>query len=308
MEEKLFRVLCLDGGGAKGFYTLGILREIEAMIGCRLHERFDLIYGTSTGSIIGTMLGLGKSVQEIIALYQDHVPTVMKHKEDSGRSDALEALAKAIFGDAMFTDMKTHVGVVTAKWMIHEPMIFKTDITQAFGMKGSFVPGFGVKVGDAVQASCSAYPYFKRKTVVTAKGDRIELIDGGFCANNPTLYAIGDAVVSMKNDPKQVRVVSLGCGTYPTPPVNWWTVDYWKQKTPGVQLLQKTLEINTQSMERLRTILYGHIPTIRISQAFSEPAMATDLFEHDLKKLNVLTQRGQQSFADNEKVLKAFLT
>jgi patatin-like phospholipase/acyl hydrolase len=29
MAEKLFRVLSLDGGGAKGFYTLGILREIE---------------------------------------------------------------------------------------------------------------------------------------------------------------------------------------------------------------------------------------------------------------------------------------
>lgn len=70
MPGKLFRVLTLDGGGAKGFYTLRILREIEAMIGCRLHERFDLIFGTSTGSIITAMLALGKSVPEIIALYQ----------------------------------------------------------------------------------------------------------------------------------------------------------------------------------------------------------------------------------------------
>ena len=28
-----FRILSLDGGGAKGFYTLGILAEIEAMLG-----------------------------------------------------------------------------------------------------------------------------------------------------------------------------------------------------------------------------------------------------------------------------------
>jgi patatin-like phospholipase/acyl hydrolase len=27
-----YRILSLDGGGAKGFYTLGVLREIEAMI------------------------------------------------------------------------------------------------------------------------------------------------------------------------------------------------------------------------------------------------------------------------------------
>ena len=229
MSEKIFRVLSLDGGGAKGFYTLGILREIEAMIGCRLHERFDLIFGTSTGSIITAMLALAKSVPEIIALYQDHVPTVMKNKDADGRSGALAKLSKTIFGDAMFTDVKTSVGIVTTKWVLEKPMIFKTHIGQAHGMKGSFVPGFGVKIGDAVQASCSAYPYFNRKTIVTSSGDNIELIDGGFCQ------------------------------------------------------------------------------TIRISQSFSEPAMATDLFEHDLKKLNVLTQRGVHSFAEHEQTLRSFL-
>lgn len=57
-ESKAFRVLSLDGGGAKGFYTLGALKEIEALVGCRLCEKFDLIYGTSTGAIIGALLGL----------------------------------------------------------------------------------------------------------------------------------------------------------------------------------------------------------------------------------------------------------
>ena len=72
-ERTLFRVLSLDGGGAKGFYTSGALKEIEALVGCRLYEKFDLIYGTSTGAIIGAMLGLGKTVDEIEALYRTHV-------------------------------------------------------------------------------------------------------------------------------------------------------------------------------------------------------------------------------------------
>jgi patatin-like phospholipase/acyl hydrolase len=307
LPEKLFRVLSLDGGGAKGFYTLGTLREIEAMVGGRLYEWFDLIFGTSTGSIIAAMLALGMSVSEIIALYQENVPKVMKNKDPDGRSAALADLAATVFGDAMFTNVKTSVGIVTTKWVLEKPMIFKTHVGQARGMKASFVPGFGVKVGDAVQASCSAYPYFNRKTVVTSSGDSVELIDGGFCANNPTLYAIADAIVALGAAAENVRVVSLGCGTYPPRPVNWWTADYWKQKTPGFQLLQKTLEINTQSMEQLRSLIYKHIQTVRISQSFSEPAMATDLFEHDLGKLNVLTQRGSQSFAEHEKALQAFL-
>jgi patatin-like phospholipase/acyl hydrolase len=307
MAEKLFRVLSLDGGGAKGFYTLGILREIEKLIGCPIWQRFDLIYGTSTGSIIAALLALGKSVPEILALYQVHVPTVMKHKFASGRTAALADLAESIFEDAMFTDVKTSVGIVATRWVEERPMIFKVHVAQTFGSKSSFVPGFGVRIGDAVQASCSAYPFFKKKVVKTSTGDVVELMDGGFCANNPTLYAIADALVAMQRPAENIRVVSLGCGTYPPKPLSKVGASYWLQKTPGVKLLQKTLEVNTQSMDQLRKNLYKHIPTVRISDEFSEPAMATDLFEHDIKKLNILTQRGVKSFADNEETLAAFL-
>ena len=30
---KTCRILSLDGGGAKGFYTLGVLKQLEAMLG-----------------------------------------------------------------------------------------------------------------------------------------------------------------------------------------------------------------------------------------------------------------------------------
>jgi len=46
-----FRILSLDGGGAKGFYTLGVLAEIEAMLGEPLHTRFDLIFATVSGAL-----------------------------------------------------------------------------------------------------------------------------------------------------------------------------------------------------------------------------------------------------------------
>ena len=307
MAEKLFRVLSLDGGGAKGFYTLGILREIEALIGCPIHERFDLIFGTSTGAIIAAMLSLGKSVKEITEVYTKNVPTVMKEKSASGKSNALTALSEKVFKQAKFDEVKTNVGIVSTRWVLERPMIFKANIEQAHGRHATFAPGFGVKIGDAVQASCSAYPFFNRKLVVTEKGDKVELIDGGFCANNPTLYAIADATGAMRQPAENLRVVSLGVGTYPPKPLSKLSVDYWKRKTPGVQLLQKTLEINTQSMDQLRAILYKHIQPVRISQSFSEPTMATDLFEHDLDKLNILTQRGVQSYAEHEEVLKTYL-
>ncbi len=61
-KDGLFRILSLDGGGAKGFYTLGVLREIEGLTGQPLHECFDLVFGTSTGGIIAAMIALGYRV------------------------------------------------------------------------------------------------------------------------------------------------------------------------------------------------------------------------------------------------------
>jgi uncharacterized protein len=305
-ESKRCRILSLDGGGAKGFYTLGVLREIEAMAACRLCERFDLIFGTSTGAIIASLLALGLSVEEIHELYRKHVPTVMAQRSSAQRTAALAKLAAEVFGETTFDEVKTGIGVVATRWMTEKPMIFKAHVAQAHGRKSTFVPGFGVKMSDAVQASCSAYPFFERKFVTTSAGDQIELIDGGYCANNPTLYAIADAVIALNVAHRDLRVVSVGVGVYPEPgrSLKMW---FAKKYLVSVQLLQKTLEINTQSMDQLRDVLFKDVPTIRISDTFERPEMATDLMEHDLSKLNLLRQRGSESFASREAQLREFL-
>ena len=302
----VLRVLTLDGGGAKGFYALGVLKEIEAMVQCPLHQKFDLVFGTSTGAIIASLIALGHSVDAILELYRNHVPNVMSRKTAPARSAALKTLTSEVFGDAKFGEVKTGIGVVTAKWLTERPMIFKGSVFQAHGRVGTFVPGFGVSIADAVKASCSAYPFFERTIVRTSTGENIELIDGGYCANNPTLYAIADAVQALKRERNDIRLVSLGVGIYPEPKPGllMWLA---KKYLVSVQLLQKTLEINTQSMDQLRQILFHDVPTIRISDAYVTPEMATDLLEHDLKKLDILFQRGRESFASREKQLREYL-
>lgn len=304
---KAFRILSLDGGGAKGFYSLGVLREIEGLIGKRLSEGFDLIFGTSTGAIIAALLAQGRAVDEIHGLYKEHVPRIMQRKNPHEKSKALSELADEVFGEAMFDSVKTGVGIVTTKWVIERPMIFKGSVAQAHGRAATFVPGFGVPIGEAVQASCSAYPFFERKTVVTAAGDHVELVDGGYCANNPTLYAIADATRALSLPPESLRVVSVGVGNYPEPKQGLLSQMRWAKYLLSVQLLQKTLEINTQSMDQLRAILYKHVPTVRINDTFEKPEMATDLFEHDAAKLNILRQRGVESFASREDDLQRLL-
>jgi predicted acylesterase/phospholipase RssA len=304
---KPYKILSLDGGGAKGFYSLGVLREIEALSGKKLHETFDLVFGTSTGSIIAALIGLGYNVDDIHHLYKSHVPRIMQRKKPSEKSQALADLADEVFGVRMFDEVKTGVGVVATKWVVEKPMIFKGSVEQAHGRISTFVPGFGVPISHAVQASCSAYPFFEKKMVHTSAGDHVELVDGGYCANNPTLYAIADATSALKLDPSDLRVVSIGVGNYPQPKAPIWSRMRWAKYLLSVQLLQKTLEINTQSMDQLRAVLYKKVPTVRISESFEKPDMATDLFEHDLKKLNILRQRGSDSFAKFENQIKTLL-
>jgi len=305
------RILSLDGGGAKGFYTLGVLAQVEALLNKEpLCDHFDLIFGTSTGAIIAALLSIGYKVADIHDLYKQHVPTVMKNSTASGRTKALSKLVTEVFDDKDFSHIKTGVGIVATHWHLQKPMIFKSTVAQAHGRETSFIPGFGCTIAQAVQASCSAYPYFERFIVTTGQGVKVELFDGGYCANNPTLYAIADAVKAYKRDYADLRVLSIGVGMYPEPK-HWITPKYmvsWLAKAclgfTGLQLLQKTLDVNTTSMEQLRLILFNDIQAVRINDTYQQPEMATDLLEADLDKLSLLYQRGWESYAAHEQKVK----
>lgn len=307
-EDHSFKILSLDGGGAKGFYTLGVLRELESMAQKPLHQVFDLIYGTSTGAIIAALIALGHSITEIHDLYIQHIPHIMKMSNSRKKSQALADLANNVFGDKKFNAIKTGIGIVTTKWTHETPMIFKGDISRAHGRTASFVPGFGCTIGDAVQASCSAHPYFEKKKVTTSTGDRFVLVDGGYCANNPTLYAIADAVAAIKCPPEDLRVVSIGVGDYPSVQHRLFSKARLVRNLPSVQLLEKTFAINTQSMEQLRRVLFANVQTVRVSGTYHKPEFAADLFEHNLTKLDVLHQLGAESFAEKETQIRELLS
>ena len=76
-----FRILSVDGGGIRGIVSAQILKYLEEKVGRPLHEYFDLISGTSTGSIVAAGLGVGKSSSELIELYQAKGRTIFPYKK-----------------------------------------------------------------------------------------------------------------------------------------------------------------------------------------------------------------------------------
>lgn len=301
-----YNILCLDGGGAKGFYTLGFLRELEAALGVPLASHFHAIYGTSTGAIIATLIALGKSAVETLSLYEANVPAILGAKGPANKSAKLKEVADELYKGFQWSDFKTRIGIVATNWTREKPLVFKDRAESAHGTKATFVPGFGCAIHDAVRASCSATPFFDPCPLVLENDGRIQARDGGFCANNPSLFALSDALSpkAMGLLPSSIRLLTLGVGHYPEPERSW----LWKkiQKLPPVHILQKTLNVSANTTENLVRLLLPHVPHIRVSDRFETPELAMDFLESDLGRLNLLVQKGRESFSSRETELKNF--
>lgn len=94
------KLLALDGGGIRGLIAIEILAKIESIVreqsrnpSLVLADYFDYIAGTSTGAVIGTLLALGKPVDEIRRIYLDCGRMMFDKNTIMGR---LESLGKEL--------------------------------------------------------------------------------------------------------------------------------------------------------------------------------------------------------------------
>ncbi|RZK22811.1 MAG: patatin [Flavobacterium sp.] len=298
-EEDLTNILCLDGGGSKGVYTLGVLKEIETAAGKPLNQVFQLIYGTSTGSIIASMLALGYSVDEVKQKYLELIPPIMKCYGSGRKSKKLRKLGSDIFGDRKFDEFKTGIGIIATNYNTQKPLIFKNDIARAHGTKSSFVSGFGVTILDAVEASCAACPVFSKKVLKTENKEELVAIDGGFIANNPTLFALIDAKKALKLADDQIKVLSIGVGNYIEKPLHrFHKVISWFEMG---QIASRILVASSNTTEVVTKLLFPDLSIVRINDTFNEPQYGTNMLEKDVKKLNTMYRLGIESYAKHEK-------
>ena len=78
------RMLALDGGGVRGIITLAFLEHVEQLLAkrsknpeaFRLSDYFDLIGGTSVGSITAVLLAMGYKVSEVTEIFFDWIPEI----------------------------------------------------------------------------------------------------------------------------------------------------------------------------------------------------------------------------------------
>ncbi|MCR9132162.1 MAG: patatin-like phospholipase family protein [bacterium] len=299
MGENKLNILVLDGGGSKGVYTLGVLKELELKLEKPLYKHFGLIFGTSTGSIIAALIALGYEVPKIEKLYLDLIPKIMSKTSKKGRSQALEEEAQKILGSQKFDAFKTNIGIVALNFETQMPLVFKTDIQQAHGMKQSFKAGFDCTIETAVRCSSAAYPFFEKMKIKTENHGEIEVVDGGFIANNSTLYSMIDAYKALNYDESNIRLLNVGVGQYVEKSSG---IKYRFLKLFGIfNFIERVLSASTNSNTIIANLLFPDLDKLRISEAFPEPKHGTNMLESDIEKLNQMVQLGRSSYAKYEK-------
>lgn len=122
-------------------------------------------------------------------------------------------------------------------------------------------------------------------------------------ANNPTLFALADALGPLSVARENIRVLSLGTGNYPEKGRLLKKAFSFFGTTNTVMTLLKT---SSNSIETVRRLLFDDIYTLRIDESFTDKRYKTDFLESDPEILRKIFQLGRESFGRREGELHRF--
>ena len=210
-----FRILSLSGGGARGLFQAHFLSRIAASIDTRLYEHFDLIIGTSIGSINGLGVSLDIEPRRLVELFDDRADEIFGATRFTQAARALiggplyqqEPLKNALvslFGDRTLSDCKRFFVAAATSLVTYNATRFSNFLKEAGDST--------LKASDVALASSSA-PFFFRPH--TLDDGHQSFVDGGVWANSPCLAAILIAHRSFNIPFEAMRVLSLGTGQHP---------------------------------------------------------------------------------------------
>lgn len=170
------RVLALDGGGVRGAITVAFLERIEALLSqhqgqpIRLGDYFQLVGGTSTGSIIAGALALGFSAAQVKDIYTRLAPLAFVRKKRSipvfqPKFDvrALRGEIEKIVGDLELQSDRLITGlcVVTKRMDTGSPWILANNPGAPYWNDGPQSDGNRYyRLANLVRASTAAPHYF----------------------------------------------------------------------------------------------------------------------------------------------------
>ncbi|WP_338830590.1 patatin-like phospholipase family protein [Bradyrhizobium sp. 27S5] len=201
------RILALDGGGIRGILTLEYLAAVEAMLRKRygkddllLCDYFDLIGGTSTGSIIAAGLACGMTVDALKKLYRGIGTDIFQGSfwrrgllAPKFKADALQRALDAQLGadTALGGDrIRTGLMIMTKRLDTGSPWPLHNHPGAPYAKQDG-----ALRLTEVVRASTAAPTYFEpQKITISARnGSTVSgaFVDGGVSPfNDPALQLL----------------------------------------------------------------------------------------------------------------------
>ncbi|MCA1992371.1 MAG: patatin-like phospholipase family protein [Coleofasciculus sp. S288] len=202
-----FRILSLDGGGIRGVVSATMLAAIAQQLSVPLNQYFDMIAGTSTGSILAAAIAMGLSPRNIVELYLkkgsrifpyesiwslQRVGLVAKYGISAPKysDEGLIAVLKEEFKDIKLSEVDaTKLLIVSYDTINREPIIFKS-------WRKKFVE---VPLWEACVCSSSAPTYFPAHPLLRKD-------EGRAVGGTPTTIVFSEEASGDKDDYNRMQI------------------------------------------------------------------------------------------------------
>jgi predicted patatin/cPLA2 family phospholipase len=292
------RILALDGGGIRGILTLEYLEGIETLLRQRsgnqkllLSDYFDLIGGTSTGSIIAAALACGMSVAELKTVYAELGAKVFEQKfyrrgllvPKFPAGPLHEALETHLGADTTLDGarLRTGVMIMTKRLDTGSPWPLHNHPDAAYAAQDG-----RLLLTQVVRASTAAPTYFEPEQIEISSRDGSSVlgafVDGGVSPyNDPALQMLQLAALQghglkWQTGSDKLLLVSIGTGTYK----QTYTTQELKKMMPaeqGLRALQSLMDDCSRSNHGMLQWLTKCLTPWRIDRAVGDMVQDSQL-------------------------------
>ena len=270
-KRKPFYILALDGGGTRGIYSAKILERLEESLEVPIKDCFDLIAGTSTGSIIAGAAAIGIPMEKMVELFEREGPKIFRRKlhrfswfsSQYSKKPLETALDKHLSSTTKLGEIPIPLMVISSDISTGGVWVFKSKYMKELGQPYSRDGELLLK--DAILSSCAAPTYFDPHEVYNSleKSNSL-LVDGGLWANNPSIFAYTEAISKFDKEIDQIRILSIGT----TSKINnmydkkscWGVLTGWG----GRKFIHYILGLQSQASTNMARLLLGEDQYLRI--------------------------------------------
>ena len=254
-SDDTFNILALDGGGIRGIYAAHVLARLEDILEAPVRECFDLIAGTSTGSIIAGAASVSIPMTTLVNLFESQADRIFRKRRFSlfpfvgSRYSAgpLERVIGEYLPEVTMGEIPKPLMITSSSISTGGVHVFKSRYLEDLGEP--YLRDGSVQLRDAILASCAAPTYFDPRPV-----EEYLLADGGLWANNPTIIAVCEALSKFRQPLDNVRVLSVGTGrtnSFYNSGKLWGLLTGWG----GQKLVEYVLGLQSQASTNMAKLL-----------------------------------------------------